>query len=367
MSDLQIFLLIAGGLVALTIGGELLVRGATGIAVAAGVSSLVIGLTIVAFGTSMPELVVSLRASAAGSAGIAVANVIGSNIFNVLFILGICGMIAPLAVSSQLVRIDVPLMIVGSLLAYVFALGGTIRPWQGLLLLAILFSYTIFIVRRSRRETRAVKAEYDKALSDERAEVKKLPVWISGLLLLAGLFILVIGAQWLIAGSVVLARRFGISESVIGLTIIAGGTSLPEVAASVMATIKGERDIAIGNIIGSCTFNIFAILGIAPLFSGGLPVAPEMLAVDFPLMLIAAIACFPHFVIGLTFNRIEGVLFFLTYAGYTTWLVLQATGSVIRPDFERVVLTIVLPLLVTAVLLILWSKYRFMRSTRTAR
>ena len=275
MSDLQIFLLIAGGLVALTVGGELLVRGATGIAVAAGVSSLVIGLTIVAFGTSMPELVVSLKASAAGSPGIAVANVIGSNIFNILFILGLCGIIAPLAVSSQLVRIDVPLMILGSLLVYVFALGDTIRPWQGLLLLAILSSYTIFIVRRSRRETRAVKTQYDRALSDERTEVKKLPVWISGLLLLVGLFILVIGAQWLIEGSVVLARRFGVSETVIGLTIIAGGTSLPEVAASVMATIKGERDIAIGNIIGSCTFNIFAILGIAPLFSGGLPAWPR--------------------------------------------------------------------------------------------
>lgn len=363
MGDSQIFLLISGGLVALVVGGEFLVRGATGIAVAAGVSSLVIGLTVVAFGTSMPELVVSLQAAAAGSSGIAVANVVGSNIFNILFILGLCGMIAPLAVSSQLVRIDVPLMIFGSLLVYVFAFGGKIMPWQGLLLLAIIISYTVFIVRRSRRETRAVKAEYDEALSDERAEVKNVPVWLSGLLVLVGLFILVLGARWLIEGSVVLARRFGVSETVIGLTIVAGGTSLPEVAASVMATIKGERDIAIGNIVGSCTFNIFSILGIAPLVSGGLPVAPEMLNVDFPVMLIAAIACFPHFVAGLTFNRIEGVLFFISYAGYTTWLVLQATGSLMRPDYERVVMTVVLPILVPVVLLVLWSKYRSSRST----
>ncbi|GAB4431822.1 MAG: calcium/sodium antiporter [Turneriella sp.] len=362
MGDSQIFLFISGGLVALVVGGEFLVRGATGIAVAAGVSSLVIGLTVVAFGTSMPELVVSLQAAAAGSPGIAVANVVGSNIFNILFILGLCGMIAPLAVSSQLVRIDVPLMIFGSLLVYIFAFGGKIMPWQGLLLLAVLTSYTIFIVKRSRRETRAVKAEYDEALSDERAEVKNVPVWLSAVLVLVGLFVLVLGARWLIDGSVALARRFGVSETVIGLTIVAGGTSLPEVAASVMATIKGERDIAIGNIVGSSSFNLFAILGFAPIFSGGLPVAPEMLNVDFPVMVIAAIACFPHFVAGLTFNRIEGLLFFISYAGYTTWLVLQATGSLLRPDFERVVMTIVLPVLVPVVLLVLWSKYRLSRS-----
>jgi len=361
MPDIQIFLFISGGLVALIVGGELLVRGATGIAVAAGVSSLVIGLTVVAFGTSMPEMVVSLQAAAAGSPGIAVANVVGSNIFNILCILGLCGMIAPLAVSSQLVRIDVPIMILGSLLVYIFSFGGKILPWQGLILLTILISYTVFIVRRSRSETRAVKAEYEAALSDERAEVKDIPVWLSGVLVLVGLFVLVLGARWLIDGSVALARRFGVSETVIGLTIVAAGTSLPEVAASVMATIKGERDIAIGNIVGSCTFNLFAILGITPLVSGGLPVPPEMLNVDLPVMLIAAIACFPHFVAGLTFNRIEGVLFFFSYIGYTSWLVLQATGSLMRPDFERVVMTIVLPVLVPVILLVLWSKYSLSR------
>ncbi len=362
MPDFQIFLLISGGLVALVIGGELLVRGATGLAVAAGVSSLVIGLTVVAFGTSMPELVVSLQAASAGSAGIAVANVVGSNIFNILFILGLCGMIAPLAVSSQLVRIDVPLMIFGSLLVYVFAFGGAIAPWQGLLLLTILISYTIYIVRRSRRESRAVKAQFDAALSDERAQVKNLPVWLSGLLVIVGLFVLVVGARWLIDGSVVLARRFGVSETVIGLTIVAAGTSLPEVAASVMATIKGERDIAIGNIVGSSTFNLFAILGVAPVFSGGLPVAPEMLNVDFPVMVIAAIACFPHFVAGLTFNRIEGILFFLAYVCYSSWLVLQATGSIMRPDFERIIMSFVLPVVVPVVVLVLWTKYRLSRT-----
>lgn len=362
MTDFAIFLFIAGGLTALIIGGELLVRGATGVAVAAGVSSLVIGLTVVAFGTSMPELIVSLQAAVSGSPGIAVANVVGSNIFNILFILGLCGMIAPLSVSSQLVRIDVPLMILGSLLVYIFAFGGSIKPWQGLLLFSILVFYTIFIIRRSRSETRAVKAEFEAALSDERSEVAELPVWLSGLLVLVGLFVLVLGARWLIEGSVALARRFGVSETVIGLTIVAAGTSLPEVAASVVATIKGERDIAIGNIVGSSTFNLFAILGIAPIASGGLPVAAEMLNVDFPVMLVAAIACFPHFVAGLTFNRLEGILFFLSYLGYTGWLVLQATGSLLKPDFERIITTVIFPLMVPVVLLILWNKHRLSRA-----
>lgn len=364
MSDFTILVLIAAGLTALIVGGELLVRGATGIAVAAGVSSLVIGLTVVAFGTSVPELVVSLQAAAAGSPGIAVANVVGSNIFNVFFILGLCGMIAPLSVSSQLVRIDVPLMIFGSLLVYIFAFNGSIKPWQGFLLFMTLVCYTIFIVRRSRKETRAVKAEYEAALSDEKSAVAQLPVWVSGLLVLVGLFVLVLGARWLIEGSVALARRFGVSETVIGLTIVAAGTSLPEVAASVVATLKGERDIAIGNIVGSCTFNLFAILGIAPMASGGLPVGAEMLNVDFPVMLVAAIACFPHFVAGFTFNRLEGMLFFLSYLGYTVWLVLQATGSVLKPDFERIATTVIFPLLIPIVLLILWSKHRLSRSKR---
>lgn len=363
MSDSLVFLHIAGGLIALAAGGELLVRGATALAVSAGVSSLVIGLTVVAFGTSMPELVVSLQANASGSAGIAVANVVGSNIFNILFILGLCGIIAPLSVASQVVRLDVPFLIFGSLVVYGIAQFGSITAWNGLFLISCLTVYTAFIIRRSRRETRAVRAEYDAALKEERNEVKNLPLWLNFILLATGLLVLVLGARWLIEGSVAVARSFGVGETVIGLTIVAAGTSLPEVAASVMATLKGERDIAIGNIIGSSTFNIFAILGFAPVLAGSLPVPPEMLDVDFPVMLFAAIACFPHLVAGLVFNRLEGILFFLSYCGYTTYLVLSAMGSPHLHAVRQVFVTVVLPLLCLSILLILWTKMRMARKT----
>ncbi|MCX7633674.1 MAG: calcium/sodium antiporter [Turneriella sp.] len=358
MGSWGIFLHLTGGLVALAIGGELLIRGAVALAFAAKVSPLVIGLTVVAFGTSMPELVVSLQAAAAGSPGIAVANVVGSNIFNTLCILGLCGMIARLVVSSQLIRFDIPLVIAGSLMVYLFALTGNIHNWQGLLLFAILVSYTIFIIRQSRRENRAIRKEYERALEETREEVKRLPAWFALVLAIGGWLVLILGARWLIDGSVHLARRFGISETVIGLTIVAAGTSLPEVAASVVATLRGERDIAIGNIIGSNTFNIFGILGIAPLFAGSLPVDEAMLRVDFPLMLISAIACFPHLITGMVFSRIEGVLFFAAYVCYTTWLVFDATGHPIKSIFSKAMLEIVLPLLAPLIMWILWDKHR---------
>jgi|JI10StandDraft_1071094.scaffolds.fasta_scaffold274978_2 cation:H+ antiporter len=364
MSDFQILLLIAGGLAALVIGGEFLVRGATGLAVAAKVSSLVIGLTVVAYGTSAPELVVSIQAAATGSPEIAMANVVGSNIFNVLFILGICGLIAPLAVSSQLLRIDVPVMIGASILVWIFALSGTLAPWQGLVLLVIIFSYTTFIIRRSRKETRKVKAEYDKALKDEKDEVAKFPIWLSLFFVALGLVVLVLGARWLVDGAVSLARRFGVSETIIGLTIVAGGTSLPELAASAVATFRGERDIAIGNIVGSNICNLLVILGIAPIASNGLAVAPQLLQIDIPVMVAAAIACLPLFFVGLKFGRGEGFLFLLSYVSYATYLVLLTTGSAARQGFESVMFTLVLPLAVALLLWIIWAKHTKARRSR---
>jgi len=364
MTDFQITLLILGGLVALVVGGEFLVRGATGLAVAAKVSSLVIGLTVVAYGTSAPELVVSIQAAASGSPEIAMANVVGSNIFNLLFILGICGLIAPLAVSSQLLRIDVPVMIFASILVWIFALPGKIAPWQGVALLTIIIGYTTYIVRQSRKETRKVKAEYDKALKDEKEEVAKFPIWLSLLFVALGLVVLVMGARWLVDGAVSLARRFGVSETVIGLTIVAGGTSLPELAASAVATMRGERDIAIGNLVGSCISNLLVILGVAPLMSGGLAIAPQLLQIDIPVMVAAAVACLPLFFVGLKFGRGEAALFLIAYVSYAAYLVLLATSSAQIAGYERMMFTIVLPVGVALLLWIIWGKQKNARAIR---
>ena len=363
MSDLHIFLLLGGGLIALVVGGEFLVRGATGLAVAAKVSSLVIGLTVVAYGTSAPEMVVSIQAAFSGYANIAIANVVGSNIFNVLFILGICGLLAPLAVSSQLVRIDVPVMIVASLLVWFFSQNGSLQPWQGIILLAIIISYTLFIVKRSRHETKSVHAEYDASLKEEKAEVKEYPLWLSLAFVALGLLVLVFGARWLVDGAVSLARRFGVSETVIGLTIVAGGTSLPEVAASTVATLRGERDIAIGNIVGSSICNLLVILGVAPIVSGGLAVAPEILRVDLPVMTVAAAVCLPLFFLGFRFGRIEAFLFLLSYVAYTIFLILQAGQSAALDRYVWLLGHVALPAVLVAGFSLLYTKYKLAQKT----
>jgi cation:H+ antiporter len=375
---LEILLLLIGGLVLLVGGGEFLVRGASRLATVAGISPLVVGLTVVAYGTSAPEMAVSIQASLAGNASIAVANVVGSNIFNVLFILGACALLAPLVVGRRLVRVDVPVMIAVSLVAGLMAWDGGFARWEGLLLVAGTIAYTVWTVRSSRAETAAA------ALNNPPAEPEiiagKHPGWLVAELALAvagglgwsrgwwgpvegglavagglvfscgsafgkggttragdllhqigfivtGLGVLVLGAAWLVGGAVGLARTLGVSDAVIGLTIVAAGTSLPEVAASVIATIRGQRDLAIGNVVGSNIANILAILGVsAAVAPGGLIAPPEMIAVDIPVMIAVAAICLPVFYTGHLIRRWEGAVFLAAYVGYTTWLVFHSTG-----------------------------------------
>jgi cation:H+ antiporter len=255
------------GLVALVVGAELLVRGASKLALSFGISSLVVGLTVVAFGTSAPEMAVSVQSSWSGRVDIALGNVVGSNIFNVLVILGLSALVTPLVVHQQVIRQEVPVMIGVSLLLWALALDGGISRWEGILLAALVVGYTVLLIRQSRRETAAVQAEVEA----EYQEAFDGPPrgWDShwgaqALLILAGLALLVAGAQWLVEAAVGFARQFGVSELIIGLTIVAAGTSLPEVATSVMAAIRGERDIAVGNVVGSNIFNILAVLGFPP-------------------------------------------------------------------------------------------------------
>jgi cation:H+ antiporter len=348
-------ILFALGLALLIGGAELLVRGAARLATAFGISPLVVGLTVVAFGTSSPELAVSVQAGLAGQSQLALSNVVGSNIFNVLFILGISAMIAPLVVAQQLVRLDVPLVIGVSILVYLMALDGTISRLNGLLLFSGIVIYIIFAIRKSRRESAQVAAEYEQEFgATESATGSRLILQLGQIIV--GLALLVLGSRWLVDSAIVIAQTLGVSEVIVGLTIIAAGTSLPEVATSVVASLRGERDIAVGNVVGSNLFNLLAILGAASLVTrGGLPVAPSLLNFDLPVMVAVALACLPIFFTGNLIARWEGVLFFGYYILYTIYLLLSSTQHDALPAFSNVMLLFVLPL--TAVTLgVLWAR-----------
>ena len=357
------------GLAALVLGAELLVRGASRLALAFGISPLVVGLTVVAFGTSAPELAVSVQSAHAGQADIALGNVVGSNIFNVLFILGASALIVPLTVHQQVIRQEVPILIGASLLLWALAADGDIARWEGLLLAALVAGYTLLLIRQSRRETAAVRAEVDAEYAE--AFVPPDAGWrnhwgIQLLLILAGLALLVLGARWLVEAAVEFARVLGVSEVVIGLTIVAAGTSLPEVATSILAAIRGERDIAVGNVIGSNIFNIFAVLGIsAGVAPAALAVSPALLHFDLPVMVAVAIACLPVFFNGSRIARWEGALFLGLYAAYTLYLILHATGHPALDDY-RAAAGLVLPLLAVTLLVLAARHWRRRRNRKAA-
>lgn len=344
------------GLVFLVIGAELLVRGASRLAVALGISPLVIGLTVVAFGTSAPELAVSVKAALSGQAGIAVGNVIGSNIFNVLFILGISALIVPLAVSKQLIRLDVPIMIALSVSVLLFALDGSFSRLEGVIWFSGLITYIVFLFYKSRKEQREAAAEIDPevaALIGDTSQAKQ--AWPKNLaLILGGLALLVLGSRWLVDSAVIFANYLGVSEVVIGLTIVAAGTSLPEVVTSIIAALRGERDIAVGNVVGSNIFNIMAVLGIASIVAPtGIPVEATTLRFDIPVMIAVAVACLPIFFTGQTISRPEGALLFFYYVAYTLYIVFVATSNPAVDLVSKVMLYAALPL--TALGLIAFS------------
>jgi cation:H+ antiporter len=352
-------LLLLGGLALLVAGGEALVRGSARIAALAGVSPLVIGLTVVAYGTSTPEAVVSVLAAAGGKADIAVANVVGSNVFNVLFTLGICALISPLAVTSQLFRRDVPIMVAVSLLLLVLGADGRIGAAEAALLLGGLAVYNVWVVRAARGEP-ALAVEMGEV--ERRREGKGGWLW-SAALVLGGLALLVLGARWLVSGSVALARAVGLSETVIGLTIVAAGTSLPEMATSVLATLRGQREIAVGNVVGSNVYNILAIIGISGLAApDGLPVAPSIERFDLPVMVAVAAACLPIFFTGRRIARAEGLLFLGYYTAYVLYLVLAAQRHDALPPFSAAMLWFALPLTAAGILASVWYSLRAQRT-----
>jgi cation:H+ antiporter len=350
------------GLVALIVGAELLVRGASHLAAAAGVSALVIGLTVVAFGTSAPELAVSVASAYEGEAELAMGNVVGSNIANVLLVLGVCAIIVPLAVTSRVVRTDIPVMIGLSVLALALALDGTIGTVDGALLLTLLVAYVVVTIVRSRRG----RADASDAAPAEAAATGTAPsrfratrarsILLDVVLVAVGVALLVVGAQLLVRGATQIATSFGVSDLVIGLTVVAVGTSLPELATSVIAVRRGEGDLAVGNIVGSNTFNIGAVLGLTAVVApGGIDVDPAAVHFDLPLMVAVALALLPVAFTGQLIRRWEGALFVALYLAYVTFVLLAAAEHDATQPFGSAMLGFVLP--VTAVWLVALAAY----------
>ncbi|HPW83618.1 MAG TPA: calcium/sodium antiporter [Rhodoferax sp.] len=341
-------LLFLAGMAALVVGAELLVRGASKLALSFGISPLVVGLTIVAFGTSAPELAVSVGAVLDGRTDIAIGNVVGSNIFNVLFILGLSALIVPLVVNIQLIRQEVPIMVGASVLLLALGIDGSLSWMDGAILFGLMLAYTVFLVVQSRRETKAAQDEYAQEVQPavQGAWDSKLPVQL--LLIAAGLVALVLGSDWLVTASVTFAKAMGVSDLVIGLTIVAAGTSMPEVATSITAAIKGERDIAVGNVVGSNTFNILGCLGLSGLVSGeaGLAMSQALMNFDIWVMLAVALACLPVFMTGREIARWEGGVFIVYYGAYVIYLVLAAQQHALLGTFSAAMMSFVVPITV---------------------
>lgn len=346
--NLETVLILLLGLALLIGGAEFLVRGASRIAVAFGISPLVVGLTVVAFGTSSPEFAVSVMASFKGEADLAMGNVVGSNIFNVLVILGLAAVVVPLTVAQQLIRFDVPVMIVVSIATLLLGMDGSIGHLDGTLLFAGAVAYTVFLIRQGRREGNPeVKEEYEGHVS-RTAGRRKLLTDIGMVVL--GLVALVWGSKCLVTGAVTIAKSFGIPELVIGLTIVSAGTSLPEVAASITAALKGERDIAVGNVVGSNIFNVLSVLGLGALVSPhGIPVSPTALHFDIPVMVAIAVGCLPIFLFG-RISRLNGVFFLAYYVLYLVYLFFTATHHPALPLYQKVLGYGVVPITVLVLL-----------------
>lgn len=338
---LETVLLLGAGFVLLVVGANALVRGAAGIAGAIGVSPLVIGLTVVTFGTASPELAVSLRSALSGQSDLALGNVVGSNIFNILFILGVSSLIAPLPVARQLTRLEVPLLIGVATLLLIMGMDGAIGQLDGVLLFSGMIAYTILCFYQGRKEQMSIAVEVAEVTIPHTPLQLVLQVGMA----VIGLGLLVTGAGWLVEGAVTIARTFGVSELVIGLTIVAVGTSLPEVATAIVATIKGERDMAVGNVLGSSLYNILCILGLTSIITP-ISVEPAALAFDIPVMLTVALACLPIFLTSYRISRLEGGLFLGCYVAYAMFLILDAAQHDAIPTFSSVIQPLALPLIV---------------------
>lgn len=304
-------LLILAGIILLYFGAEGLVRGSSNLALRMGIQPLVVGLTVVAFGTSAPELTVSMSAALQDKGVVALGNVIGSNIFNIAVILGLSAVIAPLTIHINLLRRDIPIMIGVTVVGFALIAYGNVPRAAGAGLLLMLGAYLFYTIREARREQQSGEMPMEQSVKP------KSPIWLDIVFVVIGLGLLVWGANWFVTGSIEIARQLGVSEAVIGLTIVAAGTSLPELATSVVAAIKRQTDIAVGNVVGSNIFNLLCILGATAMVK---PVSAEGInLVDAGVMLFVAVTLLPLAFTQKTISRLEGAFFLAVYGGYL-WL-----------------------------------------------
>jgi cation:H+ antiporter len=317
---------VVAGLVLLVAGAEALVRGASKLAAALGISPLVIGLTVVAFGTSTPELAVGAQAALDGQTDLAMGNVTGSNQFNVLAVLGVSALISTLLVRQKLVRRELPLVVLVSAVVFLFALGGEIARWEGALLMVGLVVYTVWAIMVERRGGEPAEVEGEYAV--EVATGRSLHWSVNVGFVLLGLFLLVMGSRWLVTGAVDIATGLGMSELLVGVTIVAIGTSLPELATSVVAAVRGEGDIAVGNVVGSNLFNLLGVLGLSALLSPiGVPASDQALNFQLPGLIVVSLLALGIFRTRMAIHRWEGAALVVLYGVYLAYSVVEATGS----------------------------------------
>lgn len=321
ISSILLFVL---GLLVLVVGSELVVRGASKVAAFLNISPMFIGLTIVSIGTSAPELAVGTIAGLQGNGGIAVGNIAGTNVLNLLFIMGISAAITPLLLHHQVFKLELPTMVFAAGLMTFLAWDGVLSLGDGVVLLSFGIAYTIALVFVTRSASRSSQEDFNEEFSVDdvpKKEWKRLATWYLAVLVF-GIVLTVLGADILVRGAVSLATIFGVSPTTIGLTIVAMGTSAPELVTTIISTVRGDRDVAVGNLIGSSIYNILIILGIPCLLApGGLPVEPQLLWCDIPLMAAVALGAVPVFITGRRISRLEGALGVAIYVAYLYWLI----------------------------------------------
>jgi cation:H+ antiporter len=343
--DFMTFVALVVGLVALVLGAEWLVRGSSSLASRLGIAPIIVGLTVVALGTSAPEMAVSVQGALSGNADVALGNVVGSNSFNILFILGVSAVVSGLSIEQRLLRFDIPLLIVVSVISYVLSLNGLVGRVEGVVLFIGILAYTAWLIRGARTEqSETVKAEYEAEVkSIERSTLQASMLFQIGLVIV-GLGLLILGSRFLVSSATEIAEALGVSDLVIGLTVVAAGTSLPELATSVLAAIRGQRDIAVGNVVGSNIFNLLAVLGASAAVSdAGILVNDEALRLDFPVMIVATIVLVPICWNGFMIKRWEGAVLIAFYIAYVVYLIMSA-GDSTAPELYRTMLMIVVPI-----------------------
>ncbi|NJK54989.1 MAG: calcium/sodium antiporter [Pleurocapsa sp. SU_5_0] len=348
------FLILVAGLVLLVVGAEFLVKGSSRLAAMLRIPPLIIGLTVVAYGTSAPEMTVSvISALSPQGANIAIGNVVGSNICNVLLILGLSSLIAPLAVSKQMIRSDVPIMIGVSLLLLMFSLDGQLGKVDSIILFIGAITYTLSLIYQSSKQG----VEEDEFAQEYSLSEPVTPIaWVKNTAyIIGGLVLLVLGSRWLVDSAITIAQYFQVSELIVGLTIVAVGTSLPELFTSVIASYRGETDIAVGNVLGSNIFNILAVLGISGIIApNGINVSQSVINFDLPVMIAVAFSCLPIFYSGKRIERWEGILFLFYYVAYTAYLILNSANPPhpILPLYVKIMMLGVIPGTIIAIITI---------------